>query len=71
MSELSIESKRQLISQVYDGMKWKQRCAKMPPNQVYAVYASFVRQGKFDTKKPSKSNDIYQQMTMFDYGYKF
>lgn len=70
MSELSIESKRKMISDQYDGLKWKERCRRMPDNQVYAVYASFLRQGKFDpARKQNVKNAEYQQMTIFDYDY--
>jgi hypothetical protein len=35
---MSIELMRKAIEKVYPGEKWKNRVAKMPPNQVLAIY---------------------------------
>lgn len=42
MSGKDIERMRMVVSDAYPGMKWKARVAKMPTNQVVAVYKSIM-----------------------------
>lgn len=71
---MSISQMREAIAKVYEGIRWKARVSKMAENQVIAIYRSFQKSGKFEKKKETvkrQSNSNYQQLTMFDYGYRF
>ena len=43
---MNINQMRQAIASVYSGKGWKTKVAKMPEDQVHAVYLRFKREGK-------------------------
>ena len=51
-----VEEMRSDISKVYLNSSWKKKVARMPDNQVMAIYYSFLEKGKFGhVPKPNKS----------------
>lgn len=73
---MTTEEMRRRISAVYNGLSWKKKVANMPERQVYAIYMSFKKSGKFMTnkilmdlktdkpeKKVKKSDEKWHQMT--------
>ena len=75
MGAPNINQMRQIISDAYPGMGWKQRCVNMPTNQVVAVYYNLLKSGKLEKKGMTKSRrkdakvsmpENYQY-TVFDY----
>lgn len=44
----SITQMREAISRCYDGDRWKERCKKMAPTQVWAIYHRFIKDGILD-----------------------
>ena len=51
---MTTEEMRRRISAVYNGLSWKKKVANMPERQVYAIYMSFKKNGKFDLDKKMK-----------------
>ena len=69
---MTTEEMRRRISAVYDGLGWKKKVANMPERQVYAVFMSFEKSGKFKTQaqlealKKKKEEENGHQMSIFD-----
>lgn len=75
---MDLERMRSEISKLYPGVAWKDRCAKMEPRQVIAIFLTSKRRGAFDkrTKEARKvkerNKEEYHQMTLFEvFGYEF
>lgn len=53
---MTVREMRHYISKVYPGERWKKKVAKMPDDQVMAVYFNFEERKMFDKKieKPKK-----------------
>ena len=47
---IQLKTMRERIARCYDGIAWKEKCEKMPPSQVFAIYHKFIRDGKLDDK---------------------
>lgn len=47
---------RQRVADAYDGLSWKEKVERMPDYQVVAIYYKFLKDGKFDEKKPRRSD---------------
>lgn len=45
---MTVEEMRYAISKVYPGDKWRNKVAKMPDNQIVALYCKFLEGGKFN-----------------------
>lgn len=59
----SIQQMREAISRCYDGDSWKERCKKMAPTQVWAVYHRFIKDGKLDKQgRPTRFQKIKQEL---------
>lgn len=65
---------RRRISEVYSSLKWKERVANMPDYQVYAIYMSFKKSGKFETqeeldalKRAYAPKNDYHQVTIDEF----
>ncbi len=58
---------------LYPGVGWKAKCARMPENQVIAIYLNCKKRGTFEKKakenkgKPMTAKDEGYQFTVFDY----
>ena len=61
---MDILQMRSKIAKVYDNFTWRNKVARMPREQVLAIYFSFQEQGKFDKKK---QKDDYHQIDIFEY----
>ena len=48
---------REAVASVYSGRKWKLKVARMDEYQLFAVYQSCLRRGKFD-KQPNQSPSV-------------
>lgn len=48
---MTTEEMRRRISAVYNGLSWKKKVANMPERQVYAIYMSFKKSGKFKIER--------------------
>lgn len=70
---MTTEEMRRHISAMYDGLGWKKKVANMPERQVYAVFMSFEKSGKFKTQaqlealKKKKEAENGHQMTLDEY----
>jgi hypothetical protein len=62
MPYLSIEQMRKDISNVYSGEMWKKKVARMPEDQVFAIYNRFLNQGKFRKKDGQKSKNSWPSL---------
>lgn len=40
--EQEARHRRNVVSNMYDGPRWKERVASMPPDQVTAIYLKFI-----------------------------
>lgn len=40
--EQEARHRRNVVSNMYDGSRWKERVASMPPDQVTAIYLKFI-----------------------------
>ena len=73
---ISIDYARDMIankSRYKDSVSWKDKVARMPANQVLAIYNTMLAKGEFDKKAKSDAPYIftteqYKQMTLFDIG---
>lgn len=64
---MNVNLARDMISKVYPGERWLKRVQLMKPNQVMAIYYSFLRAGKFDiSNKKEPTGPIEVQMTIWD-----
>lgn len=66
----TVEQMRAMISAEYGGWKWKNKVARMRPNQVIAIYKKFESEGRFQhlkLKKKEEPEELYYQMTIWDY----
>lgn len=43
---MTTEQKRSELMKAYPSHSWKQKCKKMPENQVIALYLKFKKEGK-------------------------
>lgn len=64
---MTIASMRKAISRVYNSPRWFNRVAKMPDNQVIAIYYSFLEQGRFNRVDPKAISKEPHQITIFEY----
>lgn len=61
-------------SRYKDSANWKDRVARMPANQVLAIYNTMLHKGEFDKKTSKSREDMevlrvgYSQPTLFDFG---
>ncbi len=62
---MTTQEMRAIISDAYPGERWKQRCAAMPKNQVYAIYRSLQSRDRDRQKRNSETQDV--QLTIFDF----
>ena len=67
-----LEQKRFVISEVYPGAGWKQKCMYMPAQQVCAIYYSFLKSGRFEKKKRTDKSKptnkgFYHQISIGEY----
>lgn len=66
MSSLNVAVMREMVSDAYEGPKWKAKVSDMSDRQVMAIYYSFCEKGKFDeepkkrTVKPKKTREDYE-----------
>lgn len=75
MGAPNIVTMRQIISDAYPGLKWKERVVNMSTNQVVAVYYNLLKSGKLEKKGMTKSKrkdakvkmPEYYQYNVFDY----
>lgn len=58
---------REAVAGVYPGIGWKARVARMPTNQIIAIYNKFLMDGRFEKRKEIGG---YKQLTLFDFGLK-
>ena len=70
---VAVEYARYMISEksrYKDSVSWRDRCKRMPPNQVLAVYQTMLNKGEFNKKveKQETSEEQYVQMSLFDFG---
>lgn len=65
---MNINEMRLYVMQAYPGPKWAQRVAKMPNNQVIAVFRSIQNRKslKKEMGEQSKSDEQYRQMTLWE-----
>lgn len=66
---MGVEQMRDAIADVYSGWKWKDRVARMPEDQVMAVYFKFQSRGMFEVKAKKEANKPQEvkQLTIFDF----
>ena len=65
---MRIASMRKAIANVYNSPRWSNRVARMPDNQVIAIYYRFLEQGRFERVDPkSVSEEKNHQITIFEY----
>ena len=71
---VAVEYARYMISEksrYKDSTSWRDRCKRMPANQVLAVYNTMLHKGEFNKKVETKeetSEEEYIQMSLFDFG---
>lgn len=53
---MSINQMRAAIVEVYTSNKWRRKVEKMHDDQIIAVYYKFLRNGKFEQRKPKIHN---------------
>lgn len=61
---------REKVRSAYPGYSWERRVDMMDNRQIFAIYMSMLRKGKFDKPKNSRSKQQYEvchQMTLFEY----
>ena len=80
---MSVEQMRDAIADVYTGWAWKDKVARMPDDQVMAIYFKFQSSGILDGSKVLKPNgeekkeakcvnpffqkQVGEQLSLFDY----
>mgnify|MGYP003301092991 CR=1 FL=1 len=74
MAGFKIENMRQVVSDAYPGMVWKERVAHMSVSQVIAIYHSIqarkihFRVGPNQWAKPDEESMEYHQYNLFEFG---
>lgn len=66
---MTIDEMRCKIIDAYPGLKWRDKCLRMPTNQVYAVYKSLEARN-FDTTKKAENvepEESIHQIDMFEF----
>ena len=62
---MTVREMRYYISKVYPGKGWKDKVAKMPEDQVMAVYFSFLENGRFNKKKEEVKAPVKKAGALF------
>ena len=60
---MNVSDMRNWLLKMYPGPKWLEKVARMPDNQVMAVYFSMKKKGQ----QPIKESKKEKQLTIFDY----
>ena len=65
---MSVDQMRLAVTEAYPGWKWACKVAKMPNNQVIAIYRNLQRTGQFNKKKTKPKGPQYTQLHLSDFG---
>lgn len=72
MTGKDIQKMRMFVSDAYPGMKWKARVAKMPTNQIVAIYSCMKSRidihGNYINNCTPMQVDEYHQYNLFEFG---